>query len=59
MVDPTRAICTVLAVLALALTSGRVANAQRDGVSSHHSFALLSFADSQRAERIYHPDSLK
>lgn len=40
MVDPTRAICTVTAVLALALTSGRVANAQRDGEDRKPSLTL-------------------
>ena len=40
MVHPTRAVCTVAAVLALALTTGRVANAQRDGEDKKPSLSL-------------------
>lgn len=40
MVDPTRAICTVSAVLALALTSGQRANAQRDSEDRKPSVSL-------------------
>ena len=40
MAYPTRAICTVTAVLALALTSGRVASAQRDGDDKKPSVSL-------------------
>ena len=40
MVDPTRAICTVTAVLALALSSSRVAHAQRDGEEKKPSLSL-------------------
>ena len=40
MVDPTRAICTVTAVLALALASSPVAYAQRDGEDKKPSLSL-------------------
>jgi hypothetical protein len=40
MVHPTRAICTLTAVLALALTTGRAASAQRDGGDKKPSLSL-------------------
>ena len=40
MADPTRALCTVTAVLALALSSGHVASAQRDGGDRKPSLSL-------------------
>ena len=40
MVHPTRAICTVLAVLALAVATSRVASAERDGEDKKPSLSL-------------------
>lgn len=40
MAHPTRAICTVIAVLALALASSRVATAQRDGEDKKPSLSV-------------------
>jgi hypothetical protein len=40
MVHPTRAICTVLAVLALALATSRAASAERDGEDKKPSLSL-------------------